>query len=560
MIKNILCIGLFLTLFTNSVHAAEPPWWQALGLPAWPSFVVDVPDPPAPDDAAIRADVSGNATEDDYTQGQETGGFNLFELMGATIEGIPDCIDYCITGIDIRYKFPAKIIFAALLRHNNADLIMEIYPSLSKVDLNMPQIPGFAINEKRTMSPWREWADVMGTGQYKITKGWASQMYSELGFDGGTHLQADFGNEQQHGYKEAHAIGHPYVLIPYLLDTGTGEIDADCQEPEEGTVPVGQEPTTGPTSDACLSNLPGHYQQTAQQELADQEPDPITDEDPDWMNMTPEELADEAVTEFENQVTDYVVEVQQCSVDLRCLLVDVLGSQEFQRIFRIVDTIEDSVETIRDAVETIQTIADVAAFIATGDIGWEVRVDRLLCPSEDITALMPYYLSGVDPQWRSGLIDIPPYSFPNDPHKVATIINPFSADRVGQNNELWGHIYPRSGVYNHSHDAKAAMLVTKRLEDIVIEPQRRRLRWNEYGFGPSEDGWHGKWQMLYPYKLKTCEIEPWTLDGIAQNVHGDFMYPAKESRYAYNYWREKKCGTTTRGSRVTSFDIPEICF
>lgn len=574
MIKKIFLSTILMVGVAQSASAdpSNEQWWKGLPISILPNGGLNLPmgGGVSVNPSGISADVdpAAGGTVANVETGQKTGGFDIFELMSTTIGAMPDCIDYCITGVQFRLDFTTLII-AALIRHNNADLLLEVYPSLAPVS-GLSSIPGLSDNQEDSTGPWQDWSSVMGVAQYNITRSWALSMYSVLGFDGGVQSQAGYGETQTHGFKEGHVIGHPYVLIPYLLDRTTGELREECID--GGTVSSGEsydpgasdfdtttERETGPSSAACLENLPGNYQNTASEELLDNEPDPVTGEDPDWWDQTPEELANDAVEHITTGVGDYITRIEACVYDLRCVLTDVLDSPEFQRIFSLLDAIEQSVETIKDATEVIQTVVDVAKLITTGGIGYEIRLDRILCPSEEITALMPYYLSGIDPQWRSGLIDVPPQSFPNDPHMIATILNPLSADRVGERNELWGHIYPRSGIYNHSHDAKAGMLITKRLEGIVTEPQRRRLRLNAQGLPPSEDEWLGKYQMIYPFEQSTCEVEPWVLDERPHNIHGDFMYPGKEQRYAFNYWREHACGTSTKGSKLYDLEIPEIC-
>lgn len=568
IMRAVATIILFLALASAAVaDPANEQWWKGLPISILPNGGINLPMGAGvgvnPEGIAADITPSSGGSVANVESGQETGGYDIAKLMKSTIGGMPDCIDYCITGVQFRLDL-LTVVIAALIRHNNADLLMEVYPSLAPVS-GLQGIPGLSVNQEDSTGPWRDWASVVGVAQYQVTRSWALSMYSALGFDGGVHSQAGYGETQTHGFKEGHVIGHPYVLIPYLLDSNSGELREECIDNgaettnEPGDLAPVTEVETGPSSEACLENLPGGYQNIAAEELQDNEPDPATGEDPDWWDSSPEELATDAVDHIVSGVGDYITRIESCVYDLRCVLTNVLDSPEFQRIFSLLDAIEDSVETIKDTTEAIQDIVDVARLLTTGGIGFDVRIDRILCPSPEIRALMPYYLSGVDPQWRSGLIDIPPYSFPNDPHMLTTILNPLSADRVGENSELWGHIYPRSGIYNHSHDAKAGMLVTKRLENIVIEPQRRRLRLNGDGFQPSEEGWYGKFQMIYPFEQSTCEVEPWVLDGRDHNIHGDFMYPGKEQRYAFNYWREHACGTTEKGSKLFDLELPEIC-
>jgi len=244
------------------------------------------------------------------------------------------------------------------------------------------------------------------------------------------------------------------------------------------------------------------------------------------------------------------------------LIGELLDSTELSRVFSVIDSVTEQIELIQEITALVDTVAQVATLIATGGLPIpQPRIDRFLCPSvnegvspELVLPFTPYYLSGIDPAWRSGLIDVPPLSFPTDIHRFTTIINPLSTDTVGVENELWGYINPRAGYTNHPHDAKSAMVNVKRAVDILHEPNRRRLRTNNIGLPPNEDNEFGYYQMIYPFKANHCALEPWDLDR-PNNVHGDFMYPGDENRYAYNYWREHECPSTTRGSEIATIEF-----
>ena len=556
-------------------------WWDFLG--TFVSF-----DIPAPVTDAIALDKEGiagdlpeqsdpnkNAIEASKTADQNSGGFDSLHLTETAIKGFIECSHFCITGIQIRYDFPSSIYFTPVWRHNNADFLVQTFPSLAEVDgLNeiAKRIPVLIDTNAETdvLAPWNEWADVMGKAQYTATQSLAVDMFSEaVGYDGSQVTVSDSAGSHTLQYKEAEVIGHPYVLLPYLLDT-SGAVREACQ-----TRPVDGSDTTQIPGSNCFSRLPSAYAQPLRQEAADNTPDPITDEDPDWWHLSPEALADQAVGGVTDSIGDYREKLEHCmEFALDCVMGELLDSSEFQRMFSLTDSLVDVVNTLNDVVGVVETIAEIATLVASGGTGisTSLKIDRYLCPSADdsvtphlIRPLMPYYLSGIDPMWRSGMIDTPftdHWSFPNDVHKFDTIINPLSDDQIGTHNELWGHMYPRSGFTNHVHDAKSGMITLKRAIDIITEPgPRKRFRLNDVGMPAGHDGVAGRYQMIYPYEMDTCTIEPWELPGHPPNVHGDFMYPGQELRYAYNYWREHTCPGTTRGEEVVTINFPgeELC-
>jgi len=551
-------------------------WWDFLG-----HFVTfDIPAPVteaiALDKAGIAGDIPAqsdpdkNAIEVSKTADQQSGGFDSLQLTETAIKGFIECAHFCITGIQIRYDFPSSVYFTPVWRHNNADFLVQTFPSLAEVDgLNAiaELIPVLIDTNAETdvLAPWHAWATVMGDAQYTATQSLAKDMFTDtVGYDGSQVTVSDSAGSHTLQFKEAEVIGHPYVLLPYLLDT-SGAVREACQ-----TRPADGSDTTRIPGGDCFSGLPNAYAQPLRQEAADNRPDPITGEDPDWWDLSPEELADQAVGAVTESIGDYREKLEHCrDFALDCVMGELLDSSEFQRMFSLTNALVDIVDTLNEVVGVVETIAEIATLVASGGTGVSVslKIDRYLCPSVDdavtppvIRPLMPYYLSGIDPMWRSGMIDMPftnGWSFPNDVHKFDTIINPLSDDQIGTPNELWGHLYPRSGFTNHVHDAKSGMITLKRAIDIVSEPgPRTRFRLNNVGMPPGHDGVPGRYQMIYPYEMNACTIEPWELPGRTPNVHGDFMYPGHELRYAYNYWREHTCPGTTRGQEVATIELP----
>jgi len=247
--KQIASFLLTIALFLPATASASPgeDWWEIINIFPFDDFTIPIPgtDGIALDGEGIAGDIpdqtdpNKNAIEIDRFANQEMGGFNTLDLLEATFEGILDCIDYCITGFQIRFDFPSSIYFAPIWRHNNADFIVQTFPSLATVDAtDLASLIPITIPVK---------------GQDE----WAEFMASDIGFDGGATTQQVAGATHSLNYKETEIIGHPYVLIPYLLDRD-GNIEADCM-PATGTTddPDGIVPTEPPPlGQDCFDNLP----------------------------------------------------------------------------------------------------------------------------------------------------------------------------------------------------------------------------------------------------------------------------------------------------------------
>ncbi len=461
----------------------------------------------------------------DLVSDQEIGGFSTDTIIRTAIQAFPDCLDFCIKAISIRVDinvFSVDVYFSPIIRHNNADFVVQSYPSL----VANPTLGDF------TNAPWKEWANVFGNLEYDVTRPVIlATTGSVFGLGGGEVRVTKYGQEQSHQFKETDVIGSPYTLLPMLIDT-QGNLHPT---PDECATP------------GCLEAGHDGVGDALRDEIADREADE-EGEDPAWYEKSPEELAEDAKQGIKNKIGEYGERIAQCANNLRCALGFLLPG-ELSRIFSLLDSIEQivaAVERFQRAMSTVRNIAERYAGLAAPGISASQRIERLLCPS-DVLPFTPYYLSGLDLFWRGGFIELPP----TDAHKAAIIINPFSKDRVGPDGELWAHIYPRSGFVDHPHDAKHGVATAMRAMDILTEDPRMRLRWNANGIET------GQWQMFYPLETQVCAARPDQTE--RRNLMGDFMYPGIEYRYAWHYWRTYECDTNETGSQVATLDIPDIC-
>ena len=555
--------------------AIEEDWYELISplLPAAVGNALSLAPAVSPTPAEISADIPARddpnrlAIDEAKFANQDRGGFNTAQLFARTLEAFPDCIDYCIDGFVFGFTLFGGARTVLRIHHRNADLLVQTYPSLVENEI-IPANPLLGEFQSQYTAPWREWGGLFGGVIHGITLNfadeWLPPSFSDFGQDGGQVSVREYGETQTHNFKEVDVIGHPYVLVPILLDTN-GEIPPF-------------ETCTGRDDDICTSRLPEVIQDAIAQEAADLEPEEGPEgqplDEPEIASQTPEELIEAGIDNAVTEITDFGDRVVTCAQSLECILLELVDAAEFRQLFSVLDTIEQLTDTIATINEFATFLSDVFTVIGGAGFTFAPRLDRLLCQSSDgdgpMTPFTPYYLSGIDPVWRNGLIDFDPlrFGFPNDVHRWQTVLNPLSNDRVGENNEIWGHIYPRSGVYNHPHDAKGGSVIVKRGVDIVEEDwdapgtPRRRLRWNANGLPQASDDsgerFPARYQMVYPFSENSCGSEPWDLDR-AHNAHGDFMFPGVEQRYAFNYWRKTSCLTGSPGIELGSVDIPDIC-
>ena len=289
-------------------------------------------------------------------------------------------------------------------------------------------------------------------------------------------------------------MGHPVAILPYLVDS-TGHVSAEHFSGATGR-------STPPSAN--------EYQQI--------------------------------VGGFVNQWSQWAV---NCFMNpLNCAMGPAFPGAFLSQFFSLLDainTIIAALEAIKDVINFVE-MAEIIWQIAdeVGNEGWGagggVRIDRLLCPN-DIKYFFPYYLSGPDALfWRSG--------WPiTDTEYTATLLNPFSTDRIGRSGELWGHIYPRHGFINNDHPGRTAPTLSYRAAHLLADSGvnlRSKLT--------TKDA-HGDWQSVSPRPTEYCEA----------NI-ADLPTPIDtEGGYAYNIWPKYVCPLSEVGFMV-AFIPYKFCF
>jgi len=559
------------------------------------------------------------------TSGQKTGGFDTAYIITEAVKAFPKCLDYCIEDVQMRFDFDPflDIIFTLYVEHNNADLLVQVYPRLSEDSGSF--LNGTPVSDENSQAPWKEWTKVMNKAVHEGTGPFVKSLYglkNDEGLGGGAPEGAQYGTHQSLNFKEADIVNNPFLLLPMLLDK-KGKLKDKNEEGGE---------YEHCKTHGCLEERNDETGEAARKEIDDREANGIA-EDEGWptageLYEDGKESVKETLNEYKGDAIEYKEKLKNCKKDPKYIVdncanelsffMDMAGvGKEFQRVFGLYVTAMEIIDSIKQAAEIMEMFEGIGKLLTGQLVSVSVKVDRVLCPSiapggGQLMPFMPQYISGLDFFfWRGGL----PWT---DPHKATTMLNPLSKDRVGNNHEIWGHLYPRTGFVDHAHDAKRGVVTAMRSMHIIQESNRTRMRLlgDGKGFGEplsNEDkkelddkaisnktiikthhaeiahlqketslngdpgglqavrmtqlteeisklsdetkiNRQGTWQMIYPESTDECIASPDADD--SKKAMGSFMYPGTEQRYAFNYWRGHGCALTDKGSKILQWSIP----
>lgn len=161
------------------------------------------------------------------------------------------------------------------------------------------------------------------------------------------------------------------------------------------------------------------------------------------------------------------------------------------------------------------------------------------------TAMVPYYVSSLDPVWRTDTLQAP-----------ATLVNLLrKVPASGLTGPTWGPVYPRGGFVEQLHDYKAAAVVAQRAADIVTRPRTGGAQllhvYRSMAWGDRDGQWRPdavregnqsthKWQPLVP-KPESCSIfedSTTVFSGLVDPL-GDMV--SATGGYAWQLWRPYEC-------------------
>ena len=268
--------------------------------------------------------------------------YNTAQLISRTLTALPDCLSYCLLGIELRMRVTltgVRLYFVPRVKHHMAALHV------------------ITANET-TQEPYIEWALIMG----RVQKLMLDQLAVLLGAEesgGRLTRYGQYGRHQATRFKENALMGHPVAILPRLLDSSGGI---------SGSVPsqIGAfDPPSAREYNTVVAGFANRWSA--------------------W-----------AVQCFDRPLSCSVTQPLFPTAFLRRFfdIADAVQS--------IIAGIE-ALQTVLNFVDMAQTLREIAAVVG-GEfgVGASVRIDRLLCPN-DIDLFYPYYLSGPDALfWRSG--------------------------------------------------------------------------------------------------------------------------------------------------------------
>jgi hypothetical protein len=442
--------------------------------------------------------------------GYEDHGFNTDLLIRSGISGMFDssCGGYCVTGacahLNVRITSTGAIeiytIVSPRIRHAVPELVISSYDHIG--------------NE-----PWLEWRAIVGQTMDTVNSNVAATLLNVAdGMRGSQQSNYEQGNHQGVRFKEVDIIGHPAAIIPRIART-------------DGTF------NTNFLSNYQLPSVPGLPS------ISDAQAQDAATPDDGW---SLEGMLNTGFNSVMNALLSYLDTLLR-SFDIVRIIERVVELME------MLETLTNLLDFYNDAMALLETITRGSLY---GNlINPSFRADRLFCPTS-VTPLQPYYLSYLDLLfWRTG------YPITDGPisgaDHSATIMNPLSNDRMGNNGRTWGHLYPREGAINQHMDPKAASVLAVRALDVLRNDISNGTRTRVGVSLPSSSHRRGgMWQMIYPVQ-RQCSSNPFYGD---DSIYHDFMEENNHGGYAWNYFQTYQCCMNERGTLVATMNLPTpIC-
>lgn len=155
------------------------------------------------------------------------------------------------------------------------------------------------------------------------------------------------------------------------------------------------------------------------------------------------------------------------------------------------------------------------------------------------TPYRPYFLSVLDPTWRSPLLETP--------WTLRYVNRGLRSDNARHG---WGALYPRGGFLHQGHDVKAAAVIAQRAADLVTRERQPHIAWpmlvdDEPGYWPpgavdERDAMTHQWQPLLPEPQSCVRFTDDALNG--DGVDDPLASWLNEAAgYAFNLWRPYRC-------------------
>lgn len=410
--------------------------------------------------------------------------YHTLELIERTLHALPQCLKYCLLGIEIRIRYTGYSV--------------EVYV-VPRVEHHLAALHVMT-SDRFPKEAYIEWAALVGRIQEALLNTLAQVVPPALGLppieesSGGRTRQGQYGRQHSTNFKEAELMGHPVAVLPALVDKN-GDRTADTS-------------TGGETGGQGSSGYGGGASRA---------------------------------TEVGGFIAAWSQWASRCFSDPNACgsgpLFPVGIIRSYFQIQNDLNMIYERANTVLHFQELAQQLREISTKIAdNAGVSGGLNIDRLLCPN-NVRSFYPYYLSGPDALfWRSG--------WPiTDVMHLTTLLNPFSTDRIGTGDELWGHVYPRHGFINHDHPAKVAAVAAYRSAHLVADPNEvlRPKLTSAYAIGD--------WQAVSPEPTAYCKAHiaelPTPID--------------PEGGYAHNIWPRFECPLSDIGIPVAFIPF-RYCF
>ena len=485
---------------------------------------------------------------------------DTLDIIDATfdIDTLIDCQDYCVVDVCVSIVLaslrsfittgiPGYFVFTPKIEHYNPDLVVSAY--------NL-DVSGNSLN------PW-EWARVLDDAVARPTGNGILALLSTV--TGGSGLGPGFGTS---GHKDVHSqiisreaavFGHPLASLPSLLegfDPGSLPAlpnildslpDATAMKDGIGGMVNGLAQSNAGSGDAITpakeATLPA-----------------ATDRDPHAQLTRAAGLGVKA----SGKINKYAGLASMLAPQYAGMID---GIAAVASVYSDAAAIVAEVQKVRDTVVKIGKFRDdilgAQDQFAAGIPGFEIAIDRVLCPSETMS-FAPYYLSRLDAVgWHFG---IPEMFYPS------ALIPGF--DEIGDFPwYTWGSLYPRSGSLGSKDIDHAAAVFAQRAANITTQGGQPHVYVHASGpvansFGTQING-KTKWQKLAPGTPETtCKVfgAPVSFDltnltadsaAMAATVNKEFadfpaggvpIFSADTGNYSWTLWRHYSCCMSNSGT------------
>ncbi|MGE0116229.1 MAG: TraU family protein [Steroidobacteraceae bacterium] len=447
-------------------------------------------------------------------QAAPVGGIKIADLVETGINGIPGCINYCITGICVHLQyslFTVTVIISPRIAHNTAEFTVSSFRAQGQ-------------------QPWIEWRRVFG----RVQAGLADGIFGLLSGTGrlggyGTYTEEHQENDRQAPFKEVDINGHPLAMLPDLLNQGGGAGGGGTPEgPPEGAQPTEEQ----------------------QYSEAETEAGSMVDvSDFGAMFMNPEILDVFSYVDTFNQMGNMAGEVTEV-MDYFSQISDMTSAMENS------DAVGGS-GGVEFRIEDLLCESTVTPFMpyylsAIDTLSWRVPWADVFTHFLDIGAGMVPFMS-------------------NRP-VIGT-----SDGLPGLGGGTWGGLYPRMGFVRNEHDGKVGAVVSQRALDLILAENGNDQfghfsisspgfpRTPEYHVIPyrfrSEGVEGGVWQKVYPKPSYQCSPSVYQ-DKTVGDIAIDDSAPrslSQNQNYIWVFWRRYQCCMQHRGIFAAAAPIPPIC-